>query len=225
MILDDLRDQLKERFTALGHKIQESPAFIQLMEKYDSLEPRKQRLVAMGVAAVIALALLMLPLAYYTSSSERVSEFNDIRNVIQGLMQVRRDSGKLQAMRAPMAPDVLRMQATSVVQAAGLQPQQVGPVNPFENPAGSNGISKNIQQKGVEVTLNQLNLRQIVQIAARLQSLDASVRMSGLDIKASQLDPHFYDVVYRLVTFSIPEEPAPPAPGSKPKPTPKPGGG
>jgi hypothetical protein len=84
-----------------------------------------------------------------------------------------------------------------------LTPEQMTDVIELDSRSlGTALVDKSIKQSGVGVNLKKLNLRQVVDLGYTLQDLYPSVKMSGLEITASTQDPHYFDVLYKLIIFS-----------------------
>jgi hypothetical protein len=69
MNLDDIKDQLKERLHAVMARAQESSAWMQAQERFDSLSPNAQKAIIAGVAVLAAFAILAFPWMYYSAST------------------------------------------------------------------------------------------------------------------------------------------------------------
>lgn len=219
MNLDDLKDQLRERLQVIWGKVQEHSAYIQASEKFESLSPNAQKAVMAGVAALFTLILLAIPYSMYSSSAESVAEFEDKRNLIRDLFRVKRESAILDNAPPAITPGELQSRAQSQVTSSQIQPEQLRSVSEYDNsgPQASSVIPKNVIQKGVSVSLAKLTLRQMVDLGHQLQSIHPSAKMVGVEVTANRDDPHYFDVIYKIVSFSLPAEPPPKAtarPGS-----------
>jgi hypothetical protein len=219
MNLDDIKDQLKERLHSAWARLQENGTFIQLTDKFQNLPPRGQKAAIAGGVFLVLMLLFSIPFVYYSSSQTAVAEFEEKKQLIRDLFRVSRASVILQNAPRVAGSMELMSGAQNQLNIAQLQPEQIRGVTDYDNAPKSGGtIPKNVLQKGVQVSLAKLNLRQIVDIGHGLQTMHPSAKMVGLEVTANQDNPHFFDVVYRIVAFNIPEEPAPapkPKPGAK----------
>ncbi len=208
MAFEDLKDQVKERFTETWSKIQETPLYNSLREKYETLPVGGQIGIIVGSALLVTFFLLSIPLSYYSSSSNLESQFNDDRSLLRGLLRASRiasDSGSI-----PHSPSVseLKNQIQNMMQQYTLLPEQLGPILDLEANAlnfGTVAQASGIQQQGLGVSLKKLNLKQTVDIGFDLQRMNPGVKIAGMEINASSPDPHYFDVLYKLVVFSVPE--------------------
>jgi hypothetical protein len=62
-----------------------------------------------------------------------------------------------------------------------------------------------VKQAGVSLLLKKLNLRQVVEISHRLQTLSPGVKLMGLDVRENLGASHYFDAVFKLASFSVPE--------------------
>lgn len=206
MNFDDLKDRIISALNSLWERIQESSTYIQLRDRYENLSPQGQKLTLAGIAVLILLIVLSIPFSYLSNSSAYVTEFEDKRNIIRELLKVTRDASDVPQLSIAPTPDRLRSQIDEMLRGRDLLPEQI------QNVAIANSetdlIPKNLSQGGVQVQLGQLNLNQFLEIAHSIQSINSSVKLKDLTVRASSLDPHYFDVTMKLVALAIPEPPA-----------------
>lgn len=211
MNFEDLKEQLREQFSTLWNRIQESSAWIQLSEKFNDLTPGAQKALLASASALLALMLLAFPWMFYSSSQTLVTEFEDNRRMIRELYRVSRATKTMPS--PPAAPGDLQNLVNGHLRSPelGLQPEQIRSVSPLDAQSVP-GIPKALEKDGLTVSLGKLNLRQVVDVGHGLQTLHPSLKMTGLTVKASPEDHHYFDVEYQIVAVSLPPEPAPKAP-------------
>jgi len=224
MAFADLREQVSEQLQSAWNRAQENPRIAQLIERYQSLSPTTQKVVALSVAGSIALIIFLIPWMFFSASQELILEYDDSRDLITQLQRARREQTEIGlAPRKIEEAELIRILDERVMRA-NLAPEQRKGVTAFDNKAQnpSSVIPKNVIQTGVAVSLAKLNLTQIVRIGNDLLESAAGLKMVGLEAKASTDDTRYYDVTYKLVHFSMPEPPAPKEArrGSRPRPTP-----
>lgn len=218
MAFEDLREKLAEQWQLTATRFLESPMGAQLAERYENLPPAGQKGVIAAAAALVALALFMLPWSYYSASGEKVEAFEDSRQALQELFQVHRDSGELSASALSIDQDTLISTIQGQLPTLRLGPEQVKSVQPYDNKAAGKqvpGIPANVNQQGAEVQLAKLNLTQIVDVAHMLVAATPAAKLVGLDVQAAADDPRYFDAIYRVVAFSVPEPPAKPEPAGR----------
>lgn len=211
MAFEDLRDQLTERAQTTWSRIQESSVYIQLSEKYADLNPTSQKIVLVVASLALVLVTLMIPWSYISSSSTSIEEFEANKVLLRDLYRVSRASAALEGAPPQVDPDALASQAQAQLGSMALQAEQIEKVTPINHVFGGPGIPgvpKSVKQGGVEVTLRKLNVRQVIEIGYQLLTLQPGLKMTGLTVTASSPDPHYFDAVYRIISFSLPAPPA-----------------
>ena len=219
MAFEDLRDQLSDRAQALWGRLQENSTFVQLTEQYQALPPNGQKAVIAGIGAFFALILFMIPWSYYSSSQDKITEFEDNKAIIEDLFAVKRDAGVLRSAPPRMDQNQIMSQAQARVAESGIPPERIR-VEPFDNKntgKASSVIPKNVDQMGASVTVSKLNLTQLVDLGDKLQTITNGIKMIALEARAAADDPRYFDVTYKIANFSIPEPVAKPETGNTKK--------
>jgi hypothetical protein len=105
----------------------------------------------------------------------------------------------------------LQSRAQSQINTQNLQADQIRGVTDFDNSGSSASpiIPKAVIQKGVSVSLTKLTLKQVVDIGHMLQTVHQSAKMVSMEMTAQRENPHYFDVVYKIVSFALPAEPTP----------------
>jgi hypothetical protein len=113
----------------------------------------------------------------------------------------------------------MESKAKASLSQAGLLETQIGQMESLPEGDPENTLApKNVQQQGLKVQVKKLNLRQVIDLGYQLQSLDSSVKMTGLEIAASSEDPHYFDTVFKLISYSLPQpEKKPESEGPRPR--------
>jgi hypothetical protein len=234
MALDNVSDRINEIFSKITGRIQESSAWNQITEKYNSLSPIAQKLSLIGASFLVILILLAIPGTFYFSSQSNLSEYEDRQALIHQLFHVTHAAAALPPSPANISSLDLQAQARNSLSAAHLLPEQIISVTDFT--ASIAGVPKTLEQAGAIISLAKLNLKQMVDIGSDLQLIHPMARLIGVEVKALPKDTHRFDVTYKLVAYSPHIEgtsrapvkrgnslPPPPIENLKKKPTSKPG--
>ncbi|MCC7405615.1 MAG: hypothetical protein IT288_14545 [Bdellovibrionales bacterium] len=203
--IDDLKDKATESLNRLKETIQESSVYNTLRERYETLPAATQKAVVMGSAGLVVMILLSIPWSFLSSSSDFVSQFEESRDLIRGLLKTR-SMAKGTPLPRGMSAGEIESRARTMLTSAGLLESQIGSTLPLPQGDPQSGLApSSVLQQGVRVELKQLNLRQIIDVGYELQNLDPSVKMTGLEIQATAEDPHYFTVAFKLISFSLPE--------------------
>jgi type II secretory pathway component PulM len=174
MAFEDLKDQLSERAQGYWSRIQESSIYIQLHEKYADLSPTSQKIV-LGIGSLVLIFFtLMIPWSYISSSQQSIADFEANKTLLRDLFRVSRASAELEGAPPQVDPNALATRAQSQLGTMSLQAEQIEKVIAVDNALGGPGIPgvpKAVQQKGIEVTLRKLNVRQVIEIGYQLLTL------------------------------------------------------
>jgi hypothetical protein len=205
-------------------RVEESAAWSQLMERYQGLTPNVQKLSLAGAGALGALLLFMFPWIFFSSSQTSLMEFEDKKQLIRDLYRYSHAASTLPMAPIPVSAGDLHNAIQSVLgnQSPSLLPEQTVAITDFDNSkAKSAALAQGLTQNGVMVSLSRLNVDQLVKIGSQLQDLRPTVKMVGLKVQATAADPHYFDVTFKMVAFSLPpaDLPKPGAKGSPTKPT------
>ena len=222
MNFDDLKDRLKGDLLKTKERLEENSTYNALRDRFQSQTPIVQRMIVIGVSGVLALIILSLPYGHLDTSHENVSEFESKRSLIRDLLHVQKEINETPEIPQPPPIDSIKTRIEADLQAAQLLPPQMKGVNVL--PAVNTKTIKAVQNEGiVEVTLGQLNLRQVKDLGYDFQAISPSVKLKDLVVTASAGPAGYFDVIYRLLVLKVTPEELPPA--EEPPPTKKKKGG
>jgi hypothetical protein len=114
-----------------------------------------------------------------------------------------------------------RNQIQNQLNTFALQPEQIVGVVDLDGQSAARGLvtgTSDAQVNGLGVSLKKLNLKQVVDIGFEMQKISSNVKLAGIEITAGADDPHYFDVMYKLVAFGMPEAQEPAAGGAAPPP-------
>ncbi|MES2856332.1 MAG: hypothetical protein V4692_10740 [Bdellovibrionota bacterium] len=201
MAFEDIKDSIRDAGARVGSQIQESSAFLELQEKYQGLSPTAQKLSLLLASLFGALILLIVPLTFYFSANDQIVQYEDKQQLIRDLFRVSRESASLPPAPPAISSADLEVRARNALSGVRLQPDQIANVSAISG-ANVPGISKAVDQSAVSINLKKLNLRQLIDAGHQLQLVHPTAKMMGIDVRATQPDPHFFDVTYKIVAFS-----------------------
>lgn len=208
MNLDDLKDKFASEGRAAWERIQESDSYNQLRDRYENLTPSMQKMSLLAGVAVVVLIILSFPYGNLTQSSDSVTEFEGKRMTIRELLKVSRESADVPNI--PQAPslDMLRASIDNQIKMANLLPEQIKGTAEERNTSPL--MPANLTQGALSIKLAKLNLRQVMDLGYKFQSINPSVKMKDMFITANRADTRYFDVVYKLVALAVPAVAEPP---------------
>ena len=204
MALEELRDQLIQRAKDLGSKVQESPAFQSLKEKFDDLPSNQQKIVTVLLVLVVSFFVFSFPYENWSASSTAISEFEGRRQLIRDLLKVTKETNEMPSF--PPAPELgqIKTDIEMNLQQLQLVPEQMVGIN-VEMPSNSPLVPLGRQEGGIKVMLKKLNLRQVVDISSKLQSMQPAVKLKNLSLDSNLQDPRYLDAVLEFVVIKVPQ--------------------
>lgn len=211
--IEESLEQIKAQLQSVWEKIQESEAYNQLNDRYQSLSSTGQKAVqAFGILIILG-AFLFSPLSQLTTSQSLISEFESKRSLIRDLFKAYRDSStSTQIHPAPMSSELISNIQSSLSNAR-LIPEQIIAVSTSQ--AEGKLIPANLLMDVIEVKLSKLNLRQIVDIGTQLTNISDAVKVKDMIIRAHAELAGYFDVDFKLYSLKVPEaipEPPPEVP-------------
>lgn len=217
MAFEDLREKVAESWAITWNRFLESSTGARLAEGYENLPPAGQKGVLVGAATLGAMILLLIPWSWFSASSEKIQIFEETQMTIQDLFSTYRDSGELRAGAVAIDQGALIATIQNQLPTVRLSPEQIKSVQAYDNKAAGKkipGVPDSVNQAGAEVRVAGLNLTQVVDVAQMIMASEPAAKLVGMDVTAAADDPRYFDVVYKVVAFSVPE---PPPPAAKPR--------
>ena len=216
MNIEDIKDQMRERGQELWSQIEESNLYITLRERYDSLPPLWQKTVAVLAVLFGLYIVLSIPQSFVAASSEHEEFFIENRLLTRDLIR----AGRLaQTVRTPPpAPSFSSLQGqvqASLARHRVLDEQRRNIIQ-IQNVADKKLVPKGINQTGLKLGAQKLNLKQAIEVAEDIAKLNSS-KLINMSMQADAQDPHYFSVDYEMATFSIPFDAEPAGKGGKGK--------
>ena len=205
MNLDDLKEQIKEKWQEFQDQLEESTTYHNLREKYLDLPLQVQRTLTVGAIGLGILLLTSVPISYISSSNESMESYNTQRKLIRELLKYgRTDPSQSNLPQGEDHSHTVRA-FRSALKSFQLLPEQVVAVEEIPSDTlGESLVGPPIIQSSFKVELKWLNVQQVVEIGFRLQSLKSHVKMLGLDMKEDMEKDHYYNVIYKFAGFFLP---------------------
>lgn len=203
MALEGLREQIRDRWNELVSQIQETSAFNTLREKYESQTVTTQRLIIAGGVLIIALFMLSFPYGYYSQSADYLTQFEENRELIRGLLRASRTANEASPLPSPMRHELLRQEVDRIVREKRLVPEQVGDIQAVPGAPAKSLAPPIVVQNGLVVQIKKVNVAQMVDLANAFQNIGPGIKLIGLDVVQSAGQSHYYDMIAKIVHFGL----------------------
>ncbi len=211
MRFDEFKEQLIARLQGYWTQLQESNIYTELKEKYENFTPTVQKLIVAGTLTFTVLIFLFFPAVSLINSFDSMSTFEENKETLRSLLRLAREQAQAPSVPPAPSPAEIQSQVAQALTSVGLATDQIKQneeANFSADPA-TDLIPKNVEQSGVQVTVMKLNVKQVIDVAHKLQSI-GNVHVLSMDMKANSEDVHYYDVMFRVVGFSVKEVHTPP---------------
>jgi hypothetical protein len=201
MKLDELKEQILDQLKALWEKIQESPLFIQLKEKYDELTPNAQKGVTAAAGFLVALFILSFPFGWISQSSDSLVKYERNRKLIEDFLKVQKDLQSAPNVPTTASAGQVQSAANDIIEKSGIGKTQIkfSGLGSSETPPY---LPSYIEYSSVRLQLEKLNLTQVLDLGVKFQNMNRLAKLMGLEMTANKEDNHYYDVNFNLAVFS-----------------------
>lgn len=203
MNFEDIKEQLFEKAKNIWNELQENSTFLSLKERFDNYSSKQKIIFIVPIIGIVLLFFLSIPYSFYSSASENLVIFEENIDLIRELLRLKQEQDQSPISPVPMNSSNIKSQIESSLTNLQLPHDQIDSVTVI-SPTISFAIPKEVDSKGIRVSLKKLNLTQIVDIGHRLQSIDPNSKMTSLNIEADIENNHYYNVVFEIVGFSLP---------------------
>lgn len=202
MNFDELKERFKSELSAFWEKVQDSSIYIQLQDIYENLSPSRQKIVIVTGAVLAAAIVLYYPYSFFMESMEAVDSFNSRRDLIAEVHEVAKDvQGVPQIQELPPLAS-FKGRIESELASAQVLPEQIKSVEITEGPV--DGIAPNLLAGGLAVSVQKLNVRQVVNVGHQLHSMTDALKLYDMVATAHKQDTRYYDVTYKLIALNVP---------------------
>jgi hypothetical protein len=175
-----------------------SPRYRQLRARYYKLDKRERLLVkvAATIAAVfIGYNLIYVPILSFQSDLEeeitaRQHDLSEVRRMAVIYGRVRTELTELEKSAAPPGKDFSLSSLLSTALNGAVSSDLIAGISTLPDKP----ISGQFTQYGVNLKLQNVNLKQMVDALYQIKSIKVPVVVSNISIKKHGQDPHSYDV-------------------------------
>lgn len=204
MTLDDVKEQLQEKWDDLSAKVTESDTFIQMSERYNNLSPLVQRVIIGAIAFFGLYMVYSVPAGFIDAAKEKEARFIESRQLIRGLTRTARNPQVSPDQFNGLQFEDMRTKINGVASRIQVLETQKGAVVNTNNPLPASVVPKAIKQNGLTYEFKKLTLRQAVALGEQISSLHKNTKLAGVSFDADPADPHYFNVKYTLSSLSLP---------------------
>jgi hypothetical protein len=202
--LQNLAENLSNQFKDLATKIQDSPAFQQIKEKYDDLPSTQQKLVLALTLGIVIFFVFSIPYDNWSRSDESLTQFETERNLINQLHLVMKESSEGTVYTPAPPVGQVKTDLEMRLQQFQLVAEQIGNIQ-VDMSSTANVIPLGSQEGSIKLPLKKLNLRQLVDIVTELQRMHMGVKLVNFKVDSNLTDPRYLDALLDFIVIKVPQ--------------------
>jgi hypothetical protein len=211
MGLADIKDQVLDNIKSKWGDFQETEIYNRAKEKFEDLPSTAQKAIVIGSIGLVCLIIVSIPWGWLSDASRSIELFEEDKSTLRELLKVSRDLEQAPEVPPTITSSALRTQVDDILSSMKFLPEQIVEVleKDFPPSRGSKLVPASFISKGVQVTLKKLNLKQVVDVSHRFQSVGRGSKLMAMDMTANMEDNHFYDSTFHIIAYSLPSKPEP----------------
>ncbi len=204
MGIEEIKEQLKEKWDEAVSKVSESDTFIQLSERFSNSSPVVQKVIVFTVIFFAGYLVYSIPAGFISAANEKESNFVETRSLIRGLNRSARNPVVTPDQFRGLEFEEMRAKIDEAARRIQVIDSQKGTATAAIKPLPSSVVPSAITQNGLSYEFKKLTLRQAVAMSEQISSLHANTKLAGVLIEADREDSHYFTVRYTLSSLSLP---------------------
>lgn len=222
MTLDALKERFLQELAETRSRLEERQAYQQLKEKWDLFNPNQKK-ITVTLIALFIFTLVTLPVYNsYIESDDLITEFENKKELIRTLMLTQKDLSEMSTPTNLVNPEIIKSRIQNEVLQDGLLPEQTSAIENFTDYQGSKFFPEKIIQSGFQLKLNQITIKQLVQIATRIEGLSEQLKIRDLIVQSDSENKGYLNATVKVLILKLTEpstevttNPEPPKRGRK----------
>ena len=201
---------LKEEFTNtcknLNSTIIESSAFYFVKEKYDNLGSFYKKTIHVLSLLVLACLLFYYPVSHLYSSWKNIWTFKTKKKLSQSLVELSSTTQTSSSQASAFDRDPIQFINQKII-TLEIPKNQIKAVKKSKAPIQkSASLSLSATVKTVEVEMENLNLKEVIQYGHQLEQLSKNIKLTNLRILENPIQNNYFNVSYVLSFFNLKSE-------------------
>lgn len=203
MTSTELKEKILTELSQIYDRIQNSPAFIHSKDRYENLSPLSQKALIYGSSLFLIIFVFSIPWGFLSLSWEYLEEFEQKKNLTYELEKI-----KVDGALAPLIPpspnsEAIKKRISDFIKDNNI-PQELVKSNAIVS-VSSPLFPDKFTDGAVQLEIQKLNLKQIVDITHAASSLGATVKLKDLIIRSNSQDPKYLDLKVSFFALSLPQ--------------------
>ena len=202
MDLSNVKEELKQFLSNTYSVIVNSSAFYFVKEKYDHLSPPYRKGIYITCLLLLAGGLLYYPFSQLYLSHTYIRDFKLKKSLTQNLMELSATNSMASSNTYTYGQDPVRFikNRLPVLRISKDKIKHVKLVKPDKQIKQLN-ISANLE--AVEVEIEKLNLKELVQYGYELENFSDNMKLTGLRVQEAPIGSNYFNVAYVFNIFNL----------------------
>lgn len=214
MSLEQIKQRLTQDFEETRTRVEQSEVFQKAQAQWDNLDPKYQRIIKIAAPILLVLILVLPSLTSWQSAEENIETFENKKELIRTLMLAQKEMADLPAITNPLSLELIKLKIQNEILTDGLLPEQIQPIQNINLDSSSKGAFSSITEGLIKVDLKQITIKQLVQIASRIEAISPQVKLKNFVIAQDTKQAGYLNATLDLLIFKyndlaidIPPEP------------------
>jgi hypothetical protein len=127
-------------------------------------------------------------------------------------MLTQKELAEMSSPTRSLSVDLIKSRIQSEILQDGLLPEQNGGLNEFSDFKNSTIFPEQIIQAGLELSLKQITIRQLVQIATRIEGLSEQIKIRDMILRSESENKGYITATLKILIFKLSEPNIAPSP-------------
>lgn len=205
MNTESLKNRLTQEFKDLVTRIEEKEAYQRLKEKWESLNSLQKK-IFLGLSILIFFSFVLIsPLLTWLDSEDFLEEFEAKQELIRTLSVTQKDLSESPQNQNSLNLIGFRSQIENQILSEGFLPDQFSSLTPLSTSDISKIFPPQIIEGGFEFDLYQVTIRQLNQVANRLDNLGSQVKVRDIKVVSDPLQAGYLNATIKVLLLQVKE--------------------
>ncbi len=203
MAFESLQENIKEKFQSIGSKIRESQSYNELVERYQDLSPKVQKILFYLGLTLLLLLIFAYPLYSFYSSSRDLSQHNKNLYLVSELKKNFYKKSELKNM--PQKKEMFQIQGDirSRLENLKLLPEQIDMQS--YKPETKSLFPPGVEAQGLKLRLSNINMEQFTRVSMMLKQLHPNIIIGEVQINKSTdaEKPEYQNAKFEIINYYV----------------------
>ena len=200
MNFNSLKEELIQLYKNIYSYIENSSVFHSLKEKYIHLNPLYRNIINKVFLCALFAGLLYYPVLQLYSAGSNMRSFKAKKQLTKELQELASaQPSSFKANRNILGS--LKQFLITADKQVQLPKEQIQKIEAVYPPQSLKGLKLPARVESVNITVTQLNLKELIQYGRKIETLKDSLKLVGMNITENK--KNYFDAVYTFSLFSL----------------------